>query len=158
MTSPWVHGGEGGPTFEPDYPALAGLIAIPIEAGSQSHTGRLAKAIDAWVADELRRAGFDDDEVLAALRTEFSRRHALQCGFCTPGMLITARDIVIRLGDPGEERVREELAGNLCRCTGYAGIIRAIQAAAAEGDGAAATTGAGSGRAGGSTGSGRTLA
>jgi carbon-monoxide dehydrogenase small subunit len=71
--------------------------------------------------------GFDDDATMAALRSEFSQQHALQCGFCTPGMLITARDIVSRLGNPGEARVREELAGNLCRCTGYAGIVRAVQ-------------------------------
>lgn len=71
--------------------------------------------------------GFDTDNVMNALRNEFSKQHALQCGYCTPGMLITARDIVLRLGDPGEDRIREELAGNLCRCTGYAGIVRAIQ-------------------------------
>jgi carbon-monoxide dehydrogenase small subunit len=71
--------------------------------------------------------GYDDDETMSALRSEFSKQHALQCGFCTPGMLITARDIVRRLGNPGEARVREELAGNLCRCTGYAGIVQAVQ-------------------------------
>lgn len=71
--------------------------------------------------------GFDDDATMSDLRSEFSKQHALQCGFCTPGMLITARDIVTRLGNPGEARVREELAGNLCRCTGYAGIVQAIQ-------------------------------
>jgi carbon-monoxide dehydrogenase small subunit len=71
--------------------------------------------------------GYDDDATMSALRSEFSKQHALQCGFCTPGMLITARDIVRRLGNPGEARVREELAGNLCRCTGYAGIVQAVQ-------------------------------
>ena len=70
--------------------------------------------------------GFDDDEVMMALREAFSAEHALQCGYCTPGMLITARDIVRRLPDADEARVREELAGNLCRCTGYRGIVRAI--------------------------------
>ena len=70
--------------------------------------------------------GFDDDPLMAELREAFSREHGVQCGFCTPGMMVTARDIVMRLGDPGEERVREELAGNLCRCTGYVGIVRAI--------------------------------
>jgi carbon-monoxide dehydrogenase small subunit len=53
--------------------------------------------------------------------------HGLQCGFCTPGMLITARDIVTRLPDADERRVRLELSGNLCRCTGYVGIVRAIR-------------------------------
>jgi len=70
--------------------------------------------------------GFDDDPVMSALREMFSAEHALQCGYCTPGMLITARDIVTRLPDADEARVRKELSGNLCRCTGYAGIVRAV--------------------------------
>src|SRR5690606_19722876 len=57
----------------------------------------------------------------------FSRHHALQCGFCTPGMLATARDIVLRLPDADEERIRVELSGNLCRCTGYMGIVAAVR-------------------------------
>jgi carbon-monoxide dehydrogenase small subunit len=71
--------------------------------------------------------GFDDDTTMNALRTAFSAEHALQCGYCTPGMLITARDIVTRLPDADDARVRLELSGNLCRCTGYAGIVRAIR-------------------------------
>lgn len=70
--------------------------------------------------------GFGDDTVMAALREAFTREHALQCGYCTPGMLIAARDVVLRLPDADEARVREELAGNLCRCTGYRGIVRAV--------------------------------
>ena len=61
------------------------------------------------------------------LRAAFTAEHALQCGYCTPGMLVTARDIVLRLPDADDARIRLELAGNLCRCTGYAGIVRAIQ-------------------------------
>jgi len=70
--------------------------------------------------------GFDGDTVMAALRDAFTREHALQCGYCTPGMLVAARDVVLRLPDADEARVREELAGNLCRCTGYRGIVRAV--------------------------------
>ena len=70
--------------------------------------------------------GFDDDPLMADLRTAFKREHALQCGYCTPGMLITAHDIVRRLPDADEARVRLELSGNLCRCTGYVGIVRAV--------------------------------
>ena len=70
--------------------------------------------------------GFGDDEVMAALREAFAREHALQCGYCTPGMLVVSRDIVLRLPEADEARVREELAGNLCRCTGYRGIVRAV--------------------------------
>lgn len=71
--------------------------------------------------------GLKDDKVAAALRDAFSRHHALQCGFCTPGMLITARDIVQRLGALDETELRQELSGNLCRCTGYVGIINAVR-------------------------------
>ena len=71
--------------------------------------------------------GFDDDVLMEQLRDAFSRHHALQCGFCTPGMLITARDIILRLGETGAARIREELSGNLCRCTGYVGIVEAIE-------------------------------
>lgn len=70
--------------------------------------------------------GHDGDEVMARLRAAFTAEHALQCGYCTPGMLATARDIVLRLPDADEARVRKELAGNLCRCTGYRGIVQAI--------------------------------
>jgi carbon-monoxide dehydrogenase small subunit len=71
--------------------------------------------------------GMDDDPVMAQLREAFTAEHALQCGYCTPGMLMTARDIVTRLPDADEARIRKELSGNLCRCTGYVGIVRAIQ-------------------------------
>ena len=71
--------------------------------------------------------GFGDDALMAQLREAFSAEHALQCGYCTPGMLVTARDIVQRLPQADEARIRHELAGNLCRCTGYRGIVRAIQ-------------------------------
>ena len=71
--------------------------------------------------------GFDDDPVMQELRTAFSREHALQCGFCTSGMLIAARDIVPRAAGRGTRRIRVELSGNLCRCTGYLGIINAVE-------------------------------
>jgi aerobic-type carbon monoxide dehydrogenase small subunit (CoxS/CutS family)/carbon monoxide dehydrogenase subunit G len=71
--------------------------------------------------------GFDDDPTMGELREAFSEFHALQCGFCTPGMLTTARDIVLRLGEVSESRIREELSGNICRCTGYVGIVEAVK-------------------------------
>lgn len=70
---------------------------------------------------------FDGDELMHELRTAFSEEHALQCGYCTPAMLIIARDIVTRLPDADERRIRVELSGNLCRCTGYVGIVKAVQ-------------------------------
>jgi carbon-monoxide dehydrogenase small subunit len=71
--------------------------------------------------------GFAEDPVMEELRQAFTAEHALQCGYCTPGMLVTARDIVLRLPNADEARIRLELSGNLCRCTGYVGIVRAIQ-------------------------------
>jgi len=71
--------------------------------------------------------GLDDDEIATELRAAFKQEHGLQCGYCTPGMLVSARDTVMRLDDPGEHEVRVAMSGNLCRCTGYVGITRAIQ-------------------------------
>ncbi|MCY1227314.1 4-hydroxybenzoyl-CoA reductase, gamma subunit [compost metagenome] len=78
-------------------------------------------------ADIVTVEGYEDDAVMADLRVAFNRHHALQCGFCTPGMLATARDIVLRLPDADEATIRHELSGNLCRCTGYMGIVAAIR-------------------------------
>ncbi|HEX5328112.1 MAG TPA: (2Fe-2S)-binding protein [Acetobacteraceae bacterium] len=91
----------------------------------------IAYAIDCDGSDVVTIEGFADDPLMAELREAFAAHHGLQCGFCTSGMLITARDIVARLGDVPEPRIREELAGNLCRCTGYVGIVAAIRAVAA---------------------------
>jgi aerobic carbon-monoxide dehydrogenase small subunit len=74
--------------------------------------------------------GFADDAVMAALRDAFHQHHGLQCGFCTPAMLITARDIIRRNRAGSREQIRKELAGNICRCTGYTNIVTAIAAAA----------------------------
>jgi carbon-monoxide dehydrogenase small subunit len=71
--------------------------------------------------------GLDNDEIAAELRAAFSREHALQCGYCTPGMLISARDLVLRLETSDERAIRIGMSGNLCRCTGYVGIVRAIR-------------------------------
>ncbi len=89
--------------------------------------------------------GLDDDEIGTELRAAFTREHALQCGYCTPGMLISARDVVLRAQEPDEQDIRVAMSGNLCRCTGYVGIIRAIQSviAARRGRGIKAVHGAG---------------
>jgi len=70
--------------------------------------------------------GYDDDPIMAALRDAFSEFHALQCGFCTPGMLVSSYDIVKRGEAKTEEQIRFALSGNLCRCTGYQGIVNAV--------------------------------
>jgi carbon-monoxide dehydrogenase small subunit len=71
--------------------------------------------------------GLDEDGVTTELRAAFTREHALQCGYCTPGMLVSARDLVLRLPRADERLIRVGLSGNLCRCTGYVGIVRAVQ-------------------------------
>ena len=78
-------------------------------------------------ADVTTIGGLDEDDVIIELRAAFTREHALQCGYCTPGMLVSARDLVRRLPDADERRIRAGLSGNLCRCTGYVGIVRAVQ-------------------------------
>lgn len=72
-----------------------------------------------------------ESDQLSVLQQEFRNNHALQCGFCTPGMLISATALLAQNADPTEEEIREYLAGNLCRCTGYGSIVRAVKAAAA---------------------------
>jgi carbon-monoxide dehydrogenase small subunit len=69
---------------------------------------------------------FDSDVLMTKLRKAFSQEHALQCGYCTPGMLIAARDLIRRGEARDEESIRIGMSGNLCRCTGYTGIVRAI--------------------------------
>jgi carbon-monoxide dehydrogenase small subunit len=75
--------------------------------------------------------GFAGDPVMAALRDAFHRCHGLQCGFCTPAMLITACDLIRRGKAGSEAEIRQGLAGNLCRCTGYTNIVAAVLDAAA---------------------------
>jgi len=67
---------------------------------------------------------------LSVIQQAFHEHHALQCGFCTPGFLMTARELLARDPDPSEETIRTALSGNICRCTGYVHIVRAIRAAA----------------------------
>jgi carbon-monoxide dehydrogenase small subunit len=76
--------------------------------------------------------GLDEDDIAIELRAAFTREHALQCGYCTPGMLVSARDLVLRLPAPDERLIRVGLSGNLCRCTGYVGIVRAVRSVIAQ--------------------------
>jgi len=76
--------------------------------------------------------GLDDDEIARELRAAFTACHALQCGYCTPGMIVSARDVVLRMEAPSERDIRVAMSGNLCRCTGYVGIVRAIESVIAD--------------------------
>ena len=73
-----------------------------------------------------------DGDVLHAVQEAFLAAGAVQCGFCTPGMVVTAADLLERDPDPSDETIREALAGNLCRCTGYSKILDAVHLAARE--------------------------
>jgi carbon-monoxide dehydrogenase small subunit len=72
-----------------------------------------------------------DDGALHPVQQAFHEQHALQCGFCTPGMIMVACDLLQENPDPSEAEIREGIEGNLCRCTGYQNIVRAVQEAAA---------------------------
>ena len=86
----------------------------------------IAFAVALEGADVRTLEGFADDPLMERIRAAFHECHALQCGFCTPGMLMTSRDIVSRFESLDEASVRRELSGNLCRCTGYEGIVNAV--------------------------------
>ena len=89
-------------------------------------------AVQADGAEVTTIEGIGHEDALHPLQQAFWENHGLQCGYCTPGMIMAAADLVGRNADPSEREVREALAGNLCRCTGYHNIVKAVLAAAAE--------------------------
>jgi aerobic carbon-monoxide dehydrogenase small subunit len=90
----------------------------------------LAAQVDGAEVTTIEGMGSDGD--LHAVQAAFWEHHGLQCGFCTPGMIMAAAGLLARNDSPSEEDVREALAGNLCRCTGYQNIVKAVMAAAGE--------------------------
>ena len=92
----------------------------------------LTLAVQADGADIVTVEGLGGADSLNLLQRKFREHHALQCGFCTPGMLISATDLLRKHPALSEAQVREGLSGNLCRCTGYEHIVRAVMAAAEE--------------------------
>ena len=89
-------------------------------------------ALQAQGADIVTIEGLaQPDGTLHPLQEAFRQHHALQCGFCTPGMLMSAVDLLKNHPNPSEETIRAQLDGNLCRCTGYHNIVKAVKAAAA---------------------------
>ena len=89
-------------------------------------------ALQADGADVITIEGLAENGDLHPMQEAFRQHHALQCGFCTPGMVMSAVDLVNQNPDPSETEIREWLEGNICRCTGYHNIVKAIKAAAAE--------------------------
>lgn len=90
----------------------------------------LTLAIQANGADITTVEGLGTPDEMCALQEAFREHHGLQCGFCTPGMLITAHDLLRKYPLASDEEIREGLSGNLCRCTGYQNIVAAVRAAA----------------------------
>ena len=72
------------------------------------------------------------DGSLGIIQAAFQEHHGLQCGFCTPGMVMATADLLAANSDPSESEIRDHLEGNICRCTGYHNIVKSIQAAAAQ--------------------------
>jgi len=87
-------------------------------------------AVQADGAEVTTIEGLASNGNLHAVQEAFHEQHALQCGFCTPGMVMAAVDLLERSPDPSGEEIRRALEGNLCRCTGYENIVRAVQEAA----------------------------
>jgi aerobic carbon-monoxide dehydrogenase small subunit len=90
----------------------------------------LLLAVQAHDASVETIEGLSDSGEIADLQDAFRHRNALQCGYCTPGMLIAAQDLLKHNPEPAREEIREHLSGNYCRCTGYQAIIDAVEATA----------------------------
>ena len=111
------HGVCGACTVRLDGEIVRGCLVLAVQcAGTQVETIE----------------GVSDRGEIADLQDAFIRRNALQCGFCTPGMLLSAQDLLARGGVPGRDEIREYLSGNYCRCTGYQAIVDAVEAVARE--------------------------
>jgi aerobic-type carbon monoxide dehydrogenase small subunit (CoxS/CutS family) len=110
------HGACGACTIQFDGQPVRSCLMLAVQADGRS------------VVTVEGLAGPDGE--LTPLQRAFTEHHALQCGFCTAGFLISADALLRRCPDPSEAEIRDELAGNLCRCTGYEGIIAAVSAAA----------------------------
>jgi carbon-monoxide dehydrogenase small subunit len=111
------HGVCGACTVDVDGKATRACLILGVMA-----EGRCVTTIE----------GLRDDPIVTILRRHFHECHGVQCGFCTPGMLVMARELLKHSADMQETDVREGMAGQICRCTGYAGIVRAILEAARE--------------------------
>ena len=106
------HGVCGACTVRVDGRIVRGCLMLAVQAD-----GRRIDTIE----------GLSDSGEIAELQEAFHRRNALQCGFCTPGMLIAAQDLVANRPQASREQIREHLSGNYCRCTGYQAIVDAIE-------------------------------
>ena len=106
--------------------------ACVVHVDGRSIKACTALAVQCDGADVTTIEGLANGGDLHPMQAAFREHHALQCGFCTPGMIMSAVDLVKTNADPSEQEIREWLEGNLCRCTGYHNIVKAIKAGAAE--------------------------
>ena len=89
-------------------------------------------AVQADGREVMTVEGLEQDGALHPLQEGFQQEHGLQCGYCTPGMLMTGRALLEQNADPSEAEIRHAISGNLCRCTGYVNIVKSIEHAAAK--------------------------
>ena len=106
--------------------------ACVVHLNGQSVKSCTVLALQASGSEVTTIEGLAKNGELHPMQAAFREHHGLQCGFCTPGMIMSAIDLLKRKPDPSEQEIREWLDGNLCRCTGYHNIVKAIQAAAAD--------------------------
>jgi carbon-monoxide dehydrogenase small subunit len=104
--------------------------ACTVHVNGDSVRSCLSLAVRANGTDIVTVEGLGAPDRLNALQHEFREKHGLQCGFCTPGMLMTGMDLLKKYPLASDDEIREGLSGNLCRCTGYQNIVAAIRAAA----------------------------
>jgi carbon-monoxide dehydrogenase small subunit len=110
------HGVCGACTIRLDGDAVRGCLVLAVAC----------EGAEVWTIEGLTESG-----EIAALQDAFRLRNALQCGFCTPGMLVAAAELLRDVPRPSRAQIREHMSGNYCRCTGYQAIVDAIEAAAA---------------------------
>jgi 2-furoyl-CoA dehydrogenase 2Fe-2S iron sulfur subunit len=109
---------------------VCGACTVTIDGVAQRSCLTLAVAAEGRDVQTVEGLA-PESGALSTLQAAFRRHHALQCGFCTPGILMSCVDFLSRVPDPDEAQVREMLSGHLCRCTGYSNIVAAILEAAA---------------------------
>ncbi len=105
--------------------------ACSVRLNGEVVRGCLVLAVQADGAEVLTVEGLSDSGEIADLQEAFRNRNALQCGYCTPGMLLTAQELLAQGGVPDRETIREHMSGNYCRCTGYQAIVDAVETTAA---------------------------
>ena len=107
--------------------------ACTVLLNNQPVNSCMVLAVECDGAQVITVEGLAHDEQLDPLQEAFIQEGGVQCGFCTPGVLVSARALLDRDPDPGEEAIREALVGNLCRCTGYVRIVESVRKAAKQG-------------------------